>query len=138
MGFKMFAVFHNDAFYYLTCNTNRNAVKHILGENKFHVEIPSSKIPNFHEFHTYVYGIHLGNKFLIFGGLAKKDSNSFENVGGFKSAGQQYKSSLFSLKREKWIQGPVFPPNSLHNTICATAINSSTLIMFGLHKQVSY
>ena len=63
--------------------------------------------------------MRLGNYFWILGGF-----------GGDNSAWiPQEKTSIWTIEKEKWIQGPKVPILLLHGVFCATAINS-TFVMF--------
>ena len=41
---------------------------------------------------------------------------------------RQNKTSIWSLKKEIWFQGPILPDQVLHNSICSTALDSSKVV----------
>ena len=45
----------------------------------------------------------------------------------------QVKSSLWSLKRDVWVDGPVMPENLIRGQPCATALNDTVVIFINLH-----
>ena len=81
-------------------------------------------------------GVRLGNLFWILGGF-KSDHNSF----AWNSWIPQEKTSIWTIEKEKWIQGPKIPlflvmDNNNINVFCANAINS-TFVMFILFNTKS-
>ena len=67
-------------------------------------------------------GVRLGNYFWILGGF-----------GGDNSAWiPQEKTSIWTIEKEKWIQGPKVPILLLHGVFCATAINSTFVMFIGM------
>ena len=75
-------------------------------------------------------GVRLGNRFWI--------------LGGFKSGSwiPQEKTSIWTIEKEKWIQGPKIPSkilvnkNNTNNFFCATAINSTFVMFIGMQDSV--
>ena len=71
-------------------------------------------------------GVRLGNHFWI--------------LGGFKSGSWilQEKTSIWTIEKEKWIQGPKIPLDLLldGSTFCATAINSTFVMFIGMQDSV--
>ena len=78
-------------------------------------------------------GVRLGNGFWILGGF-KSDSNSFV----WSSWIPQEKTSIWTIEKEKWIQGPKIPLFLVmeDNTFCATAINSRFVMFIGMQNSV--
>ena len=78
-------------------------------------------------------GARLGNSFWIFGGF-KSDSNSFV----WSSWIPQEKTSIWTIEKERWIQGPKIPLDFLldGSTFCATAINSTFVMFIGMQDSV--
>ena len=81
-------------------------------------------------------GVRLGNLFWILGGF-KSDHNSF----AWNSWIPQEKTSIWTIEKEKWIQGPKIPlflvmDNNSFNVFCATAINSTFVMFIGMQDSV--
>ena len=69
-------------------------------------------------------GVRLGNRLWI--------------LGGFKSGGSwilQEKTSIWTIEKETWIQGPKIPVMD-SNFFCATAINSTFVMFIGMNDSV--
>ena len=78
-----------------------------------------------------VQGVRLGNYFWVLGGFK---SNSL----AWGSWILQDKTSIWTIEKEKWIQGPKIPlflvmDNSM---FCATAINSTFVMFIGMQDSV--
>jgi hypothetical protein len=73
-----------------------------------------------------VQGVRLGNYFWILFGFNGHDGVWIP----------QEKTSIWTIEKEKWIQGPKVPILLLHKTFCATAINSTFVIFIGMLDSV--
>ena len=78
-------------------------------------------------------GVRLGNLFWILGGF-KSDHNTF----GWNSWIPQEKTSIWTIEKEKWIQGPKIPLDLVmdSNNFCATANNSTFVMFIGMQDSV--
>ena len=70
-------------------------------------------------------GVHVGHYFWILKGYAE-----LQSVNYYESLKVEIKSSLWSLKKDTWINGPEIPEGLIRDSPCATAIND-TLILCG-------
>ena len=98
LHYDIFGVFYKNTLIYLTTNQDRDVVKQTI-DDPLNVprHLPKTKIPNQHT-GAEIIGVHVGHYFWIFGG------KSWHNFGP-----PQIKSSLWSLNREVWIDGPEIP-----------------------------
>ena len=78
-------------------------------------------------------GVRLGNWFWILGGF-KSGHNSF----AWNSWIPQDKTSIWTIEKETWIQGPKIPSVLVmdNNYFCATAINSTFVMFIGMQDSV--
>ena len=76
---------------------------------------------------THCVCITVGHFYWILGGDSViSDQNSFKN---------QEKTSMFSLKKESWIEGPDLPKtviNPMVDDFCITALNRTSAIFIGI------
>ena len=70
-------------------------------------------------------GVHVGHYFWILKGYAE-----LQSVNYYESLKVEIKSSLWSLKKDTWINGPEILEGLIRDSPCATAIND-TLILCG-------
>ena len=94
-----FGAFYKETLVYLTTNPDGDVVKHKV-DDLFIVprHLPNTRIPNQH-IGGQIMGVHVGHYFWIFKGYA-------ESTNYVRSPKLQVKSSLWSLKRDVWINGP--------------------------------
>ena len=121
--FDNFGVFYKDTLVYLTTNPDRDVVKHKVDDlfsGPRH--LPNTKIPNQHT-GGQIIGVHVGHYFWIFGGEMDVQSHKV-----------QIKSSLWSLKRDVWINGPEIPEVLIKDSPCATAINDTFAIIININS----
>ena len=77
-------------------------------------------------------GVRLGNWFWILGGF-KSGHNSF----ALNFWIPQEKTSIWTIEKEKWIQGPKVPLFLVKDSnFCATAINSTFVMFIGMQNSV--
>ena len=120
-----FGVFYKDTLVYLTTDPDRNVVKHKV-DDLFSIpkHLPNTRIPNKH-ISGQIMGVHVGHYFWILKGYAE-----LQSVNYYESLKVEIKSSLWSLKKDTWINGPEIPEGLIRDSPCATAIND-TLILCG-------
>ena len=127
--FDNFGVFYKDTLVYLTTNPERDVVKHKV-DDLFSVPrlLPNTRIPNQHTGTPLnpIIGVHVGHYFWIFGGEA-------QTLHSIESHQVQIKSSLWSLKRDVWINGPEIPEVFIDSP-CATAINDTFAIIININS----
>merc|ERR1711971_532706 len=118
-----FGVFYNNTLTYLFTNPERDVVKHNI-DNPLDVprHLHNTRIPNQHT-GSVITGLHVGHYFWIFGGF-KWQHYDYE---------VQAKSSLWSLKREVWIDGPEMPEHLIKRQPCATAINDKVVVFINFN-----
>ena len=127
-----FGVFYKDTLVYLTTNPDRHLVKHKV-DDLFSVprHLPNTRIPNQHTGgpNGPIIGVHVGHYFWIFGGEIDVQTpvKTFSNK-------VQIKSSLWSLKRDVWINGPEIPEVLIKDSPCATAINDTFAIIININS----
>ena len=124
-----FGVFYKDTLVYLTTDPDRNVVKHKVNElfsGPRH--LPNTRIPNQH-IGGQIMGVHVGHYFWIFKGYADMQSMNVYESHKIKS-----KSSLWSLKRDIWINGPEIPEGLIKYSPCATAINDTLAIIININS----
>ena len=124
--FDNFGVFYKDTLVYLTTNPDRDVVKHKV-DDPFTVprHLPNTRIPNQHTSRPggAIIGVHAGHYFWIFGGEMDCQSHKV-----------QIKSSLWSLKRDVWINGPEIPEVLIKDSPCATTINDTFVIIININS----
>ena len=76
-----------------------------------------------------VQGVRIGNYFWVLGGF---------NSLAWGSWIPQEKTSIWTIEKEKWIQGPKIPLFLVidDNTFCATAINSTFVMFIGMQNSI--
>ena len=124
-----FGVFYKDTLVYLTTDPDRNVVKHKVDElfsGPRH--LPNTRIPNQH-IGGQIMGVHVGHYFWIFKGHADMQSMNYH-----ESHKVQIKSSLWSLKRDIWMNGPKIPEGLIKYIPCATAINDTLAIIININS----
>ena len=134
--FDNFGAFYKDTLVYLTTNPDRDVVKHKV-DDLFSIprHLPNERIPNRHLSYLGgpIIGVHVGNYFWIFGGetvvLTPVDTLLF-----IKTHKVQIKSSLWSLKRDVWINGPEIQEDLIKDSPCATAINDTFAIIININS----
>ena len=167
VAYEYFGVYHKKFLYYLSNNIDASVIRHEIDKgSKSHMEIPGSKIPNNHLLGMYNVVKLLGSNVIALSGkctCVKCDNshfiflsmigsvqgvrlgNLFWVLGGFKSNSlawdtwiPQEKTSIWTIKKEKWIQGPKIPLFLVKNGImfCATAINSTFVMFIGMQDSV--
>ena len=124
MHYDNFGVFYKNTMNYLTTNPDRDVVKHKV-DNLLTAprHLPNTRIPNQHTGTRNIIGVHVGHYFWIFGG---------HNWQIFKV---QTRSSLWSLKREIWINGPEIPEGLIKENPCATALNDTFAIIININSR---
>ena len=70
----------------------------------------------------------MGHYFWIFGG------KSWHNLGPHDYNKVQIKSSLWSLKRNVWINGPEMPEGLIKDSPCATVLNDTFAIIININS----
>ena len=121
-----FGVFYNDTLVYLTTNQDRDVIKHNVNDQvSIPRHLPNTRIPHQHTIEQ-VIGVHVGHYFWIFKGYA-------ESTNYVKIPKLQVKSSLWSLKRDIWINGPEIPEGLIKDSPCATAINDTFAIIININ-----
>ena len=131
-----FGVFYKDTLVYLTTNPDRDVVKHKV-DDLFSIPryLPNERIPNRHMSYLGgpIIGVHVGHYFWIFGGemvvLTPVGTLQF-----IKSHKVQIKTSLWSLKRDVWINGPEIQEGLIKDSPCATAINDTYAIIININS----
>jgi hypothetical protein len=124
-----FGVFYKDTLVYLTTDPKRDVVKQKI-DDPLNVprHLSKTRIPNEHA-GIQIIGVHVGHYFWIFGG------KSYHNLG---SHDLDYKvlikSSLWSLNRDVWINGPEIPEGLIKYSPCATAINDTFAIIININS----
>ena len=130
--FDNFGVFYKDTLVYITTNPDRDVVKHKV-DDLFSVprHLPNTRIPNQHTGRPSgaTIGVHVGHYFWIFGG--EIDVQTPVKTYSLKV---QIKSSLWSLKRDVWINGPEIPEDLIKDFPCATAINDTFAIIININS----
>ena len=134
-----FGIFYNNTLSYLFTNPERDVVKHNIDNPKdVPRHIPNTRIPNQHipnkeiaNQHTgsVITGVHVGHYFWIFGG--KTWHNLASPLDDYKV---QIKSSLWSLNKEAWINGPEIPEGLIKDYPCATALNDTFAIIININS----
>ena len=129
MHYDNFGVFYKNTLNYLTTNPDRDVVKHMVDDLLTAPRhLPNTRIPNQHTGYSTI-GIHVGHYFWIFSGHYWRDlapHDSFE---------VQTRSSLWSLKREIWINGPEIPEGLIKENPCATALNDTFAIIININSR---
>ena len=74
----------------------------------------------FHRSGQKFIGVHVGHYFWIFGGY----NSHFGEI--------QTRSSLWSLKREIWINGPEIPVGLIKENPCAAALNDTFTVIINI------
>ena len=114
---------------YLSTNQDRDVVKQNI-DDPLNVprHLPKTRIPNKHTaIHgATIIGVHVGHYFWIFGGKI------WQNFGGHYEV--QIKSSLWSLKRNVWINGPEMPEGLIKDSPCATVLNDTFAIIININS----
>ena len=143
MYYDNFGVFYNNTLNYLFTNPERDVVKHNIDNPKDvprhipHTRIPNQHIPNkeIANQHTgsVITGVHVGHYFWILGGRSWLNLVSHDLMlsGSYKV---HTKSSLWSLKRDVWINGPEIPEGLIKDSPCATAINDTFAIIININS----
>ena len=123
LHYDIFGVFYKNTLIYLTTNQDKDVVKQTI-DDPLNVprHLPETKIPNQHT-GAEIIGVHVGHYFWIFGG------KSWYNLGP-----PQIKSSLWSLNREVWIDGPEIPEGLIKDYPCATALNDTFAIIININS----
>ena len=80
----------------------------------------------FHHSGPKFIGVHVGHYFWIFGGY---NNQNLDPLVSFKL---QTRSSLWSLKRDIWINGPEIPEDLIEKNTCATALNDTFAIIINI------
>ena len=131
-SYDNFGVFYKDTLVYLTTNPDRDIVKHKV-DDLFSVprHLPNTRIPNQHTGRPNgpIIGVHVGHYFWIFGG--EIDVQTPVKTYSYKV---QIKSSLWSLKRDVWINGPEIQEGLIKDSPCATAINDTFAIIININS----
>ena len=81
---------------------------------------------------THCVCIKVGHFYWILGG-----ASGFKVEGYAQYWKNQEKTSLFSLKKESWIEGPDLPEKviaSLEKMVCITALNRTSALFIGMGK----
>ena len=81
---------------------------------------------SFHHSDQKFIGVHVGHYFWIFGGY------NMQNLGPLDSFKVQNRSSLWSLEREIWINGPEIPEGLIKENPCAAALNDTFAIIINI------
>ena len=127
-----FGAFYKDTLVYLTTNPDGDVVKHKV-DDLFIVprHLPNTRIPNQHTGRPGgpIVGVHVGHYFWIIGG--EIDVQTPVKAYSHKV---QIKSSLWSLKRDVWINGPEIPEGLIKDSPCATAINDTFAIIININS----
>ena len=63
----------------------------------------------------------------------REDSELNISLGSFISHEIQVKSSLWSLKRDVWIDGPEMPEHLIKKQPCATALNDTVVVFINFN-----
>ena len=114
---------------YITTDPERDVVKQKI-DDPLNVPryLPKTRIPNQHT-GTGIIGVHVGHYFWIFGG--KTWHNLASPLDDYKV---QIKSSLWSLNKEAWINGPEIPEGLIKDYPCATALNDTFAIIININS----
>ena len=128
-----FGVFYKDTLVYLTTDPERDVVKQKI-DDPLNVprHLPKTRIPNQHA-GIQIIGVHVGHYFWILGGKSWLNLVSHDVLlsGSYKV---HIKSSLWSLKRDVWINGPEIPEGLIKYSPCATAINDTFAIIININS----
>ena len=137
--FDNFGVFYKDTLVYLTTNPERDVVKHKV-DDLFSVprHLQNTRIPNQHSGTPLnpIIGVHVGHYFWILGGEMDVQT-SVQTPYSIESHKVQIKSSLWSLKRDVWINGPEIPEVLIKDSPCATAINDTFAIIININSYMN-
>ena len=118
---------------YLTTDPERDVVKQKI-DDPLNVprHLPKTRIPNQHA-GVEIIGVHVGHYFWILGGRSWLNLVSHDLMlsGSYKV---HIKSSLWSLKRDVWINGPEIPEGLIKYSPCATAINDTFAIIININS----
>ena len=128
-----FGVFYKDTLVYLTTDPERDVVKQKI-DDPLNVprHLPKTKIPNQHA-GIQIIGVHVGHYFWIFGGKSWHTLASHDLLySGYSKV--HIKSSLWSLNRDVWINGPEIPEGLIKYSPCATAINDTFAIIININS----
>ena len=121
---------------YLTTNPDRDVVKHKV-DDLFSVprHLPNTRIINQHTGPPSgpIIGVHVGHYFWIFGGEMDVQT-PMQTLYSIASHKVQIKSSLWSLKRDVWINGPEIPEVLIKDSPCATAINDTFVVIININS----
>ena len=66
----------------------------------------------------------------------REDSELNISLGSFISHEIQVKSSLWSLKRDVWIDGPEMPEHLIRNQPCSTALNDTAVVFINFNNDI--
>ena len=123
--YDIFGVFYKNTMNYLTTNPDGDVVKHEVDDLlTVPRHLPNTRIPNQHT-GSKTIGVQVGHYFWILGGY-----NWQNPLDSFKV---QTRSSLWSLKREIWINGPEVPEGLIKENPCATALNARFAIIININ-----
>ncbi len=94
---KIFGSVYKNYIYFINTNPNGLVTRFDLRIG-VHRTVDNSNIINFH--HNTMTGVQVGDRFWVIGGVLVEPQNPW---------GAQKQTSLFSLKKEKWFDGPNLP-----------------------------
>ena len=128
LRYDYFGAFYNNTLVYLSNNPNRDVVKHKVDDlSSVPRHLPSTRIQTQH-IGGEIIGVHVGHYFWIFGG------RNWQSLGPLYGHEIQTKSSLWSLNRNVWINGPEIPKILIKDYPCATALNDTFAIIINIRS----
>ena len=133
---NIYALEHQGSFYFLSTNEKQNVIKYDL-ISKVKSQIPESRFPisgvngkeNCGALHGYgcvrTYGVHIADHFWI--------------ILGEKDARLTSKTSLWSVKKEQWIEGPNLQDSEVKNYFDGEApYKDNTICLVGVGNGEAY
>ena len=133
----IFAYTNQDELIFLFTDGEKNAVKYNILKDS-HRKIPSSKYPIFDDLISAdPFGLRVGDYFWVIGGRPYK---YLPHIGPELG---RLSTTLWSIKKEKWIRGPELPEDLLefdiiYKAVCAVSVGSNTAFILNPNTMYSF